>query len=100
MERLSSKLRHEVSERTKANDESMRRGLQLQAIQRDNAALQESVKRQAQQLETAREVTLRLEAQHREFVAQVESADVRLVKERKLRHTWQLRAEKYQRRIE
>ena len=100
VERLSSKLRHEVSERSKANDEAMRRGLQLQSIQRDNAALQESVRRQAQQLEHARETTLRLEAQHREFVAQVETADARLVKERKLRHTWQLRAEKYQRRIE
>ena len=34
----------------------MRRGLQLQAVQRDNGALQETVRRQAQQLEHAREV--------------------------------------------
>ena len=99
IEKLSAKLRHEVSERTKANDESMSRGLKLQALQRDNAALQETVRRQAQQLEHAREVTLKLEEQHREFVMQVETADARLVKERKERHKWQLRAEKYQKQL-
>ena len=100
IEQLQGKLRHEVSERSKANDESMRRGMQLQAIQRDNAALQETVRRQAQQLEHAREVTLKMEQQHREFMEQVESADARLVKERKLRYTWQLRAEKLQKKID
>ena len=99
LEMLSTKLRHEVTERTKANEENMRRGQQLQTTQRDCSALQETVRRQAQQLEHARDVTLKLEEDHRAFVDQVKNADKALVKERKLRHTWQLRAEKYERRI-
>ena len=100
IEKLNAKLRYEVNERSKANDEATRRGLQLQSLQRDNAALNEAVKRQAQQLEHAREVTLRLEEQQRELSEASSSGEDRLVAERKLRHTWQLRAEKYAKRIE
>ena len=77
VDRLSSKIRVEVAERCRHADESMRRGVQLQALQRENAALQETVKRQGQQLEHAREVTLKLEAELRDGSKAVESADSR-----------------------
>ena len=99
VERLSNKLRHEVSERSRANDESMRRGMQLQAVQRDNAALQETVKRQAQQLEHARTHALKLEEEMREAAKVVETADARLLRERKQRRIFQIRAEKLQQRL-
>jgi len=99
VDRLSSKLRHEVAARTRANDESMRRGMQLQSVQRESAAMQETVRRQAQQLEHAREVTLKLEEELREANVLVETADVRLVKERKTRYVWEQRTAKLQKKV-
>ena len=99
VERLSSKLRHEVAERSRANDESTRRGAQVQQSAREISSLNETAKRQSVQLEMARTQTMKLEEQLREATEYVDTADVRLVKERKAKYVWQQRAEKLQKRV-
>ena len=100
IDHLGGLLRHEVDERTKANNEMMRRGVQLQALKKENGMLADSLQKQLHQLESTRAMTLKLEADLREGEQRVAAAEARLAKERKARHMWQLRCEKVQKQLE
>lgn len=100
LSKLTDKYRQEVTERTKANAENVKRGQQLQAAQRDIRLLQENLQRQATQLQAARDMTIKLEDELRGERHAISQADRRMGKERKERIKWQLRSEKLQAKLE
>ena len=72
--------------RTKASDDSMKRGMALSELQMENAKLKETVKQQEKRLEVAQQLTMTLEAEVKESSSASGSSDERLIKERKQRY--------------
>ena len=99
LDRMQVKLREEVNKASKTADENMRRGMQLQATQRECAALQEAVRRMTQQLEHSRNETMALEEKIRGMESFVGGAEDAQTKERKQRYIFEQRVTKLEKQV-